>query len=932
MAVFQFENGLPPELEVRGGTAVITSEQYKQGTHSLMWTYQPGDELVFHVPIGYKEITDGQINATRYGCGLYLFGDGSDGSLEMNFLKQGNICTHFKIKLGFNGWRSITAGFDRDMDGHAEVGMDCLVIKADGTGTILIDELVTANRIDYRYIMASYQLPDFSVKLAPIITKWELKKEFILPQDCPEDIDVITNRMCRYILAEFQNDGVTKESLLERIAEFDISEGPMGLRGKRIEHPPHRNLLSGLPEEQEDDYIPLRQVSDLLQDIALFYTQNPDEELEKDYVLLLRFLMVQGYADGSTMGHHMLMDYGMRPFYNTFLLMKRTIEKAGLVKPLFEALRWFLHIGNRGFLEGQPMEHSSADDFNNLSQGTLATILLLEDKKEKGAWLRAYIAWITFNLNYTQGLLDMLKEDGCIYHHCGHYLAYGQGALQGLAPVIFAVTGTAFDVPKENWYNMKRVLLAMRFQCNTLDYPIALSARHPTGKWWLATRPYKYFALSALERGETDMAGVYLRLHPELQDEFDRTLAAAGKAEPEPEGNCSFPYACANVHRRGDWAVVSKGFSKYLWGSESYLPCNRYGRYRSYGVVELVHKTGIQKGGFSHDGYDWNRFPGTTSIITPWEELKTRVYSLDDKSGFEEMLISDQAFAGSTTLEDNGMFSMILTEHPKYNGSFRAYKTVCMKDNFILLMGSGIQDKSEYETETTMFQNCICADDLPVLVNGNPYTGTFVSGDHDVITDNRGHMYYPQKGMKIRLKSGLQHSESSTGSGPTEGEFAVGSILHGCSPKDEKYVYGIGLDGAAPEPYHIVQQDEKAHAVYLGDTLYIAMFAPCSVEGISSDIPILIMLKRQDGVTKISVCNPDLGLYEQDPSQYDATGNRIEVSIYSRDWIFNEVGVKEANIRICSEKYTPGTEENGNGKLDINMQLKGGTVYQFELE
>ncbi len=195
--------------------------------------------------------------------------------------------------------------------------------------------------------------------------------------------------MCQYIVAEFQNDSLTKEDLLERIAQFEISEGPMGLRGKRIEHPPQQNLLSGLPELEENGYIPLRTVADLLRDIALFCTRNPDEELEKAYVLLLRYLMVQGYADGSSMGHHMLMDYGMRPFYNSFLLMKRTIERAGLVKPLLEALRWFLHMGKRGFLEGQGMEHSSADDFNNLSQGTLATILLMEEEKEKAAWLRA---------------------------------------------------------------------------------------------------------------------------------------------------------------------------------------------------------------------------------------------------------------------------------------------------------------------------------------------------------------------------------------------------------------------------------------------------------------------------------------------------------------------------------------------------------------
>ena len=67
------------------------------------------------------------------------------------------------------------------------------------------------------------------------------------------------------------------------------------------------------------------------------------------------------------------------------------------------------------------------------------------------------------------------------------------------------------------------------------------------------------------------------------------------------------------------------------------------------------------------------RIPGVTSIHLPLEQLKAKVMNVDTFSGMEEMLYSDEAFAGGLSQKrENGNFGMKLHEHDKYNGSHRA--------------------------------------------------------------------------------------------------------------------------------------------------------------------------------------------------------------------------------------------------------------------
>ena len=55
--------------------------------------------------------------------------------------------------------------------------------------------------------------------------------------------------------------------------------------------------------------------------------------------------------------------------------------------------------------------------------------------------------------------------------------------------------------------------------------------------------------------------------------------------------------------------------------------------------------------GWQENGFDWNRIPGATSIHLPFDQLRAKVLNVDAFSGMEEMLYSDEAFAGGLSQE-----------------------------------------------------------------------------------------------------------------------------------------------------------------------------------------------------------------------------------------------------------------------------------------
>lgn len=102
------------------------------------------------------------------------------------------------------------------------------------------------------------------------------------------------------------------------------------------------------------------------------------------------------------------------------------------------------------------------------------------------------------------------------------------------------------------------------------------------------------------------------------------------------------------------------------------------------------------------------------------KDLKADIRQVDEVSGYEEMLLSDESFAGAISSKNrNGAFGMKLHEHDKYNGSLRARKSYFFFDNRIIALGSDIESAlPDAPVHTTLFQVYLPEEESPIFING----------------------------------------------------------------------------------------------------------------------------------------------------------------------------------------------------------------------
>ena len=150
-------------------------------------------------------------------------------------------------------------------------------------------------------------------------------------------------------------------------------------------------------------------------------------------------------------------------------------------------------------------------------------------------------------------------------------------------------------------------------------------------------------------------------------------FAAAGHApEAVPSGHWTMPYGALSIHRRADWMVSMKGWSKYVWDFESSRGGhNQLGRYLSYGSM-LIYASGDpvsrEASGIVQEGWNWSVWPGTTVIRLSHAELNKKQ---------RDRNFTDETFVGGVSIEgQDGIFALKLHD-TEYNKSFRARLRRC---------------------------------------------------------------------------------------------------------------------------------------------------------------------------------------------------------------------------------------------------------------
>lgn len=932
--LYQFEKGIPNNFITDKNSKIeITKEKSKDGTSSLKWDFEKNSTLTIKGDVGYKIFQQGMQEKARSSFVMWIYNKKPIvDKMQVQFKKKGEVKSYFSINMNFTGWRTMWVQYDRDMSGKAEENMDEITfISPNVNGEIYIDQIYTSILIDPRHNARDEQVDFINLQADNAVNShWmALYKNYnAISQN--KDIQKLTSEEIKGIRSvenRFKNDIIKKEKVNLKLIEKNREKLQEYLTTTVVS--PQTIVLYKDFSEEEKSYlkdVQIKEYGSWLRELAFMYNSTEDKKYKKEIYEIfkkgLNHLYEQGWTKGSCQGtiHHL--GYQVRELYQSIFLMKEPLLKDKNLKQAKEMVTWYSAMGIL-YTPDSEIKGVNADVLNTMLPGMLIAILLNDDDKVTASQLYQLNHYLTKSIDYAPGLLGGFKEDGSMFHHMQNYPAYAKGAFEGLTPIMYYLGNTAFALDNYSFNIVKKAVLMTRVYSNTHTWLISISGRHPDDRFQISDEVFRYLALGKKVGNDSELANAYLRLAP--QGRFAEELSSLGfRAETTPQGAWTMNMSSLQLHRRDNWLIGVKGYSRYLVGNETYIKNNLFGRYMSYGNFQILENSLIESG-YVQQGWDWAHFPGTTAIALPIDKLKSPISQVDIYSGVEEMLLSDETFSGGNSLNNNGMFAMKLHEHSKYNDTHRARKSVFLFDNRVILLGSDIENKSDYETHTTLFQN--------YLSDKNSISKVEKIKNNNFILDTQNNLYKVVEG-NLKYKNGLQHSLDQNKGTPTENYYEMAYINHGKNPKNQKYQYAILVKGDKEEQeifkknsnYQVLQQDYNAHIVEdeISKMRGYALFESGDVKDKylkSIDTPSLILIKPNDNSLELSFVDPDLRLYEgKDESQYEKNGKLKEVSIYSRKWN-SDPSIPHTSIIILNGKYSLEKENK-----DISIEILDNTT------
>ncbi len=969
MEVFSFENGVPKNI-VSDSILKTSSKHYKDGKYSLEWQIKNGATLTISTDVGYVPFDETAKSKARCSFVFWVYQEKPlSETMIIEFSDNDKCCCNFEMGMDFTGWRTVWVPYEQ-MNGTPSVDMNKITLRLTTTEphTLYIDQIIPMRHIDARHHTRDNQVPFVNLRADvaanshwmslyrfSLLYKEEVVRaeDILLTQNIIDDIETVTRRYEEILISNSPYPQKDKVSLWwDDIADkkhfydmLNIKTEDGTITGRTVVFSKqdavypveHREELRQLTNS-----VDMKLCSDFLLSLAYMWccaeeSQRPS--IETMYINTLLHLIDQGWDEGSGMGtvHHL--GYSTRGFYSSVFLMRTVLEKNNLLEKVSSIAKWFAGAG-RMFRNPSELIGESCDTFNTLLLPIIASVLMDPDMRVKHLSLDTIKRWLDKALEPTPGTMGPIKIDGATFHHANHYPAYAMGAFKGITPTVYTLSKTAYAINPEAHALLKKAIMMMRVYCNGLSWPVSLSARHPVGdgdRGQLSTfEPFYYMALAGAPHRDTEydeeVVSALLRLMQYRRFEKGGIFAKDGYvAEQSPSGHFNMNYACSAFHRRENWLVAVRGHSRYIWGNETYVANNLYGRYVGFGSLQILSKgdpVNHRESGYVQKGWDWNYYPGTTAVALPMDKLRADVCNVDDLSGFEEMLISDKAFAGGVNIGGtDGAFALDLHSHAKYDATHFAKKSYFFFGNKVICVGSNIEnDNPDGDTFTTIFQNYLVNINDPIYVGERAITQLNYAqqvNDCTTLYDNCGNGYYIPAGQEILVTRMLQQSCDQNTDEPTTAHYTKAVIGHGAKPKDASYEYCIFVDCSQEDTqeyvekaktgtlYNTLHADKKLHCVHdveSNATAYV-LWEPCSdlsygaVKAVSS--PMLLIEKPVEDELVIAISDPDLRLYEgTEADQIDENGLQKEVSLYSREWRFAPSIPKDITVTLSGVWHT----------------------------
>lgn len=973
------EKEVPKQWQAKAGKLAISTQHQKMGESSVAWTWTKGNESTLNIVSDeFKKVVADK--RSTFVFWIYNENPVAD-KLSFTFYNADKEACKFDFNLNFKGWRTAWVMYHRDMQGMPQPNMNRLEIKAPSTvkkGTLYLDQVMYQVNINPRSPMRDFQVPFVNLDADYAANAhWNALYKFsTTPDNLPlkaaittQDKKEVSQIYKRFLEVILPSKKVITDTIIRKLekdyAFWTIKRSGQFITGRTIFS---TNDIELFDENDLDSAKKINattnisKYSNLMLAVAEAHyfstSQTHKDKLATMFINLLDHAENQGWSFGSGMGalHHL--GYNLENYYTACLLMKDVIKASGKLEQTFKSMFWFSGLG-RAMEVPEKMPESNIDVLNTLLQGMLSSILILDDTPEKMRFLQYYSRWLSFNMKPNVAITGAFKPDGAVFHHATLYPAYGVGGYNGLAPIVYVLSKTSYQVEQEAHQKFKENLLMMHYYTNPYKWPISISGRHPTGTWSIPDKPYAYLALAGTPDGkeaiDKEMAAVYLLVSKKKSLAWEKRFKQADvQVAKYPNGHWNLNYGLLAIHRRNNWLLTVKGHNRYMVSHEAYPKANVFGRYLNYGHLEVLfpETPGYTGSNFADKGWDWNRIPGATTLHVPLDKLRAHILNVDDFSGVEEMLLTDEVFAGGIALNQQGLFAMKLRGHDKYNlGSFKAIKSWFMFDSLVVCLGSDIENNvKEYPTETTIFQNYLNNPSEAVLLDHQPIDfPTQVSKaltKPAFVLDNRGIGYYLTANSKMALSKNQQQSRDQKDTQNTQGNFASLVLQHGFAPKSEAYEYAmlIGADaqkmqafkmqmsGKTPV-YQVLQKNAEAHSVkFIAQQLTgLALFKENSKSTdpliINNSKACLILYQQEAEKLNLAITDPDLGFYQgADETPLNSDGTRKEVSIYSRYWFKTDAQPSVIQLELKgnwlkaddSKKYEVAKTTQGNTLIKVN--------------
>ena len=896
VSLYDFES-VPSQVKVRGRGSVSTdTDRFKDGAASLRFSWTGQAELLLQDPQAIQAF----MGSRKGGVMFWLCNETpSREPVRVIFRDQdGRDICWFEFGMNFRGWRAAwvryedmltDAGFVGDIPvrnrRHDGVLMAIRPSARVAAGSFCLDRLTfTADAIHHQNTPDA-QIPGNNRFLSRRnMWHWARLQEWEnYPQLGPApSVDERSLALLQDRLDDFFRDDMPSGAAYDPIPyRKTLEKDYAALKLQRLPDGTPRGTPIVSNDESTSADIRMQQAFTVMYRLAIDYRISGDKEALERFFLVADHLVWQGVDKGSGMGTNHHYGYNIRGWADALWILRDEIRARGRMETYREALAYW-----SGEAECRlPFETDRdevVDSWNTLLLPKMVVCMLQETPALQQSHWEALTRWMDGSMRFSHGTLGGIKADGTTFHHGGNYPAYATGAYSTLGTYFRLVEGSSFVPAEEARRCVKTGLLALLTWCNRYDWATGISGRHPFGGKIPAKvrNTYGYLALLgdlSGNGGEVDpeLGGAYLYLKGN-----DKAVNAALKTakiteSTAPEGFFVYNYGAFGMHRRAGWAVTLKAYNSNVWGSEIYAKNNRYGRYQSYGSVQVINTgkpAGMGDSRYAEPGWDWNRLPGTTTIHLPWDKL-------DSPLPGTLMERNDSSFPGVSSLEGrNGVLAFTYTEKDRKNfcSGATATKSVFCFDNRLVFIGTGITNTSEYPTETTLFQQRLSLPSEAILVDGeliNAFPVTLRKQGRVVVEDLKGNCYILYDARNLVIYRQHQQSPDNTGKKSGEGDFVSAVLDHGISPVQESYEYLLLVEPTSAQrkacskirPYQVLEASRRAHIVKdiaTGITACVA-YEEYSSETMTIPAQTIVMVRDSGAGRIMSVCTPDLGITEK---------------------------------------------------------------------